>query len=101
MSREYIKRVMVSLFEKLHHKNPESLKQDLNSKDDKGCALIHYICALNYHDLIPLMHEYGADINLPMGDKGRTPLVIAAARGNEKTVKKLMRLGASLNSQTV
>lgn len=49
------------------------------------------------------MFEYGADLNLKTKvqndeQKTMTPLVIAAARGNEKSVKKLMRLGASLSA---
>jgi ankyrin repeat protein len=44
------------------------------------------------------MHEYGANLSLKTTFKGQelTPLMIAAAKGHEKSVKKLMRLGASL-----
>ena len=56
--------------------------------------------ALNYHELVPIFHHYGANLSLKTQDKDPklqlTPLMIAAAKGHEKTVKKLMRLGASL-----
>jgi len=54
---------MRTLLDKLFNKNPEELKHELNYKDERGLALIHYVCALNYHELIPILHEYGADIN--------------------------------------
>jgi len=44
------------------------------------------------------MHDYGANLSLKTANRQNqlTPLMIAAAKGYEKTVKKLMRLGASL-----
>ena len=59
---------------------------------------MHYIVALNYHELITILHESGANLSLKTTVKGQemTPLMIAAATGHEKSVKKLMRLGASL-----
>jgi ankyrin repeat protein len=90
------------LFEKLKEKcqgnADEPLPGLLNSYDEYGCALIHYIAALNYHELVHILNEYGANLSLKTGTKRNqlTPLMIAAAKGHEKTVKKLMRLGASL-----
>jgi ankyrin repeat protein len=102
MGREYIKRLMQSLFEKLKEKFQgtagEQLQGLLNSFDEYGCALIHYIAALNYHELVHILYEYGANLSLKTATQRNqlTPLMIAAAKGHEKTVKKLMRLGASL-----
>ena len=42
-----------------------------------------------------MLHEHGADLNLKSSNDF-TPLVIAAAKGYEKSVKKLIRLGATL-----
>lgn len=79
----------------------------LNSFDANGVALIHYIVALNYYELIQTICEHGGDINIK-SQSGLSPLVIAAANGNtlifvikytigyEKSVKKLIRLGAVL-----
>jgi ankyrin repeat protein len=65
----------------------------LNEYDPNGATLIHYITAMNYHEMITLLHEYGADINI-LTKSGLSPIVIAAAKGYEKSVKRLMRLGA-------
>lgn len=54
---------------------------------------MHYITALDYYELIPVLHEYGANLNLKSSNN-MTPLVIASAKGFEKSVKKLIRLGA-------
>ena len=48
---------------------------------------------MNYYEMIPILHENGADINI-QSKSGLTSLVIAAAKGFEKAVKRLMRLGA-------
>lgn len=72
----------------------------MNSLDEHGCSLLHYVAALDYHEIVNLLHEYGADLSLKTGynsgGENMTPLMIAAAKGYQKTVKKLMRLGASL-----
>ena len=54
---------------------------------------MHLVAALNYYEIIPLLKDYGADLNILSADH-LTPLMVAAARGLEKSVKKLMRLGA-------
>lgn len=56
--------------------------------------MLHYVTALNYYELIPILYEHGADINVK-SSSNLTPLMIAAAKGHEKSVKKLMRLGAA------
>lgn len=56
---------------------------------------MHYFTALNYYELIPILFENGANLNLK-SKTGLTALVIAAAKGYEKAVKKLIRLGAVL-----
>lgn len=72
--------------------NEERIKL-LNELDSNGGAILHYITALNYYESIPVLYEHGADINIS-SSTGITPLVIAAAKGYEKSVKKLMRLGS-------
>ena len=69
-------------------------KSLINSVDSNGATLLHYVTALNYYELIPLLHENGADINIKTTRSSLTPLMVAAAKGHEKSVKKLMRLGA-------
>jgi ankyrin repeat protein len=101
MSREYIKRLLKTILEKLKSKFSEQMLELVDSFDENGCALVHYVTALNYHELIPILNEYGANMSLKTFSKidQLTPLMIAAAKGHEKTVKKLMRVGASLFHQ--
>ena len=55
---------------------------------------MHYVTALNYYELIQVLVENGANINIQSSTNNITPLVIAAAKGHEKCVKWLIRLGA-------
>lgn len=71
----------------------EEVVKILNEADEQGATLIHYVTALDYHELIVLLQEHGSDINAKTGNN-ITPLVIAAANNFEKSVKKLIRLGA-------
>ena len=66
MGREYIKRLMLNLFEKLKNKyaGTNELKLMLNQCDEKGCAILHYIAALNYHELVQILHDYEANLSL-------------------------------------
>jgi len=71
MSREYIKRLMSTLFEKLKLKysGNSELKILINTLDESGCGLLHYIAALNYHELIQIMHDYSANLSLKTATK--------------------------------
>ena len=64
----------------------------LDSLDDRGISLIHYFAALDYADGVEFLHKYGANVNIKAQGTNITPLVIAAARGHEKTVRVLMPL---------
>lgn len=84
MNREYIKRVMSTILEKFKI-NQSDTSSIVNSLDDHGCSLLHYVAALNYHEIVNLLHEYGADLSLKTGSnsggENMTPLMIAAAKG--------------------
>lgn len=67
----------------------------LNEKDSQGCALVHYIAALNYYELIELLKDYGAALNIKTDNENLTPLVISAAQGNKKTLSRLLSFGVS------
>lgn len=74
--------------------SPINVTKILNEQDEQGATLIHYVTALDYHELITLLHEHGCDINVKTKNN-ITPLVIAAANNFEKSVKRLIRLGAT------
>ena len=65
----------------------------LNEKDSQGCALIHYIAALNYYEMIELLKDYGAALDIKTDNEYLTPSVISAAKGNKKTLSPLLSFG--------
>jgi ankyrin repeat protein len=68
----------------------------LNENDSYGANILHYISGLGYHEVLSLFKHYDLDMNSHT-NTGLTPLVISAARGHEKVVKKLISLGAEIN----
>ena len=94
LNREFIKRVLTKILEKIKEEitNEEATKL-INEIDEYGASLLHYVTAINYYELIPILHEAGADLNIKTSNN-LTPLIIAAAKGHEKSLKKLIRLGA-------
>jgi ankyrin repeat protein len=94
LNREFIKRVMTKMLTRMKDElNSEERMRLVNDLDEYGGSLLHYVTALDYYEMIPLLHEYGADLNIKSSNN-MTSLVIAAAKGHEKSVKKLIRLGA-------
>jgi ankyrin repeat protein len=75
------------------------LGADPNARDDRGWTPLHYL--LEHWDIKGRMHmsakillKYGADPNIQERLYGLTPLHMAAARGDEKMVKLLLKYGA-------
>lgn len=100
LNKEFIKRVLEKILAKLKSEKTEAERLALiNTLDEKGASLLHYVTALNYYDLISLLVEFGADINVKCVNNNVTPLMIACAKGHEKSVKKLVRLGAEFWNQ--
>ena len=67
----------------------------INDTDEHGYALIHYFAYIDYDEAIKALIDFGADANIKALN-GEYPLYIASAKGHERTVKVLMRNGASL-----
>jgi len=59
------------------------ISEILNQTDNRGASLMHYFAALNMPKQIQLLYKYGADVNVKCTTTNYTPLIIAAARGNE------------------
>ena len=68
----------------------------INELDDSGVSLIHYVAALDYSDMVGFLHEMGANLNIKAFGTNYSPLVIAAARGYDLTVRNLMKHGAHI-----
>ena len=58
--------------------------------------MIHYFVCLDFEDIVYLLESYGADINIRDKVNGLTPLVVAAAKGLDKTARVLVSLGANI-----
>lgn len=41
----------------------------VNSLDNSGCSLLHYVAALNYHELVPIFYHFGANLSLKTVDE--------------------------------
>ncbi len=67
---------------------------DVNAKDDKGNAPIHYAVLLANKDVIELLIDSGADVNLK-DDQGHTALWWAKELKNNELVELLLKHGAS------
>lgn len=68
----------------------------LETSDADGVGLVHDLAVLDHAAAIEMMIEHGANVNLAVPGTNITPLVIAAARGHDSTVKALVRCGASI-----
>ena len=62
--------------------------------------MIHYLAALGQSELIKFVSNLGADLNLKARGSNYSPLVIAAARGHDETVRVLLDRKADLLYQS-
>ena len=76
--------------------NGKQAVSDLETPDSDGVSLIHDLAVLNHSEAIELMAKNGANVNLAVKGTNITPLVIAASRGCDSTVKVLVRAGARI-----
>jgi len=66
----------------------------LDTPDNHGACLIHYLIALNETEMIDFLCKYGADTNLKVVHTNYSPLMIAAARGLQQAYQILLSHGA-------
>jgi hypothetical protein len=94
LTHAHFMQIARKLFNKLREKfGAKRTALMLNEKDSQGCALIHYIAALNYYEMIELLRSYGAALDIKTDNEHLTPLVISAAKGNKKTLSRLLSFG--------
>ncbi|OQR89239.1 calmodulin-binding transcription activator, partial [Thraustotheca clavata] len=65
------------------------LLEELNSLDDAGLSLLHYVCFYNCSQLVPLLLTHGAIVN-QRSAQGQTALHLAAGCGHMTVVKVLV-----------
>ncbi len=67
---------------------------DINRQDWYGMTALHWAAAQGHAEIVKLLLDYGANINL-RNREGNTPLHLAARNGNLSTVKLLLARGAN------
>ena len=69
---------------------------EANTQDNIGWTPLHEVAPfIESYDIVDLLLIYGADPNVPGGDKNSTSLHEAASAGCVKTCKLLIQKGAS------
>lgn len=84
------------LLQKLSTPDDETFRA-INAQDDNGRALLHDLAVSGWTDLIPLAAACGAKLEIEDID-GFTPLHVAAATGQVKSIVALARAGADMDA---
>jgi ankyrin repeat protein len=74
---------------------------DINARNIRGHAPIHLATAMDNSDVVQLLLENGADVNVVGTDSGCTSLHYAASFGYVNLCELLVRYGADTDAQTV
>ncbi len=95
LGRAAFEKLVHGLFKRLRQRlGAEETVRIINEQDEHGCALLHYVTALDYYELIEVFAHYGAALDVMTKDN-LTPLIISAAIGNKKTLSQLLSFGIS------
>ncbi|XP_070590335.1 NF-kappa-B inhibitor epsilon [Erythrolamprus reginae] len=73
--------------------------QDLQLQNWQGLTCLHISTLKGNLQLMALLVQNGADINVQDGTSGKTPLHLAVENHDEVAVRYLLRLGAQVDSQ--
>ncbi|GMF24996.1 unnamed protein product [Phytophthora fragariaefolia] len=93
LSEKLLERVVRQLVTVAH--TSEELLDELNSLDETGLSLLHYVSFYNYSQLVPVLVAHGAHIN-QQSTQGQTALHLAAGCGHDGVVDVLLQSGADL-----
>ncbi|KAL3671786.1 hypothetical protein V7S43_003696 [Phytophthora oleae] len=93
LSEKLLERVVRQLVTVAH--TSEELLEELNSLDETGLSLLHYVSFYNYSQLVPVLVAHGAHIN-QQSTQGQTALHLAAGCGHNEVVDVLLQFGADL-----
>ncbi|KAG6610245.1 Calmodulin-binding transcription activator [Phytophthora cinnamomi] len=94
LSEKLLERVVRQLVTVAH--TSEELLEELNSLDETGLSLLHYVSFYNYSQLVPVLVAHGAHIN-QQSTQGQTALHLAAGCGHDEVVEVLLQSGADLH----
>ena len=78
-------------------------RANINQLNNDGITALMYACLSKtpLNDLVRLLIEHGADINIKSSKLQRTALMIAAECGHTSIVQYLLEQGAPVNTQDV
>lgn len=93
LSEKLLERVVRQLVTVAH--TSEELLEELNSLDEAGLSLLHYVSFYNYSTLVPLLLSHGAQIN-QQSTQGQSALHLAAGCGHKEVVDVLVQSGADM-----
>lgn len=93
LSEKLLERVVRQLVTVAH--TSEELLEELNSLDEAGLSLLHYVSFYNYSQLVPLLLSHGAHVN-QQSTQGQTALHLAAGCGHHNVVDVLVESGADV-----
>lgn len=91
LSEQLLERVVRQLITLAH--TSDELLEELNSLDETGLSLLHYVSFYNYAQLVPVLLAHGAHVN-QQSTQGQTALHLAAGCGHEELVSVLLNSGA-------
>lgn len=100
-----VKELYFSLYAAIDHKRMEIIRLLLEAglspdvDDGYGGKPLHYATEAGYDDVVNLLLEYGANINLGTDDTGNTPLMVAVEESDSDMIKLLLTKGADPNIQ--
>lgn len=91
LSDKLLERVVRQLITLAH--TSDELLEELNSLDETGLSLLHYVSFYNYAQLVPVLLAHGAHVN-QQSTQGQTALHLAAGCGHDDLVAVLLESGA-------
>lgn len=91
LSEKLLEQVVRQLIALAH--SSDELLEELNSLDETGLSLLHYVSFYNYAQLVPVLLAHGAHVN-QQSTQGQTALHLAAGCGHDNLVAVLLQSGA-------
>jgi hypothetical protein len=72
----------------------------VDSLDPQGTPILVLSTRAGFDEIVTILLEHGANVNLPSTDRGNTALMEAAIRGNTELLKTLLNRGAEIDTQS-
>merc|ERR1712146_229842 len=73
--------------------------EDVNVHDKAGYTALHFASLFNHTEIVTLLIEHGADVNIPNKNYAFTALHLASYNGSSNVITLLLDNGADINKQ--